>query len=97
MKIKKYLTINSRGSMRITQGKPSLSWDEVSVRLNVDLPDEIFNRPRLEASITIPQEAVSPEIISAETIQNTKEAIEQATGLTFDIKVIKKEETENDK
>ena len=92
MKVKKWLTINSRGAARITQGKPSITWDEISILLDINLPDALFDKPRLEAKIEIPKEAAGPETITTEVIENVKEAIEQATGLTFSINVIHNEE-----
>ena len=91
MRVKNWLTINSRGSARLTKSKPDLRWDEVSISLEVNLPNELFNRPRLEAKIDIPQEAVGPEVIDSNVIENVQEAIEQKTGLQFSINVIKGE------
>ncbi len=91
MNVKKWLTINSRGSARLTQSKPRITYDEVSILLDVNLPDALFDRPRLEAKIEIPDEAVGPEALNAEVIENVKEAIKQATGLTFSINVIQEE------
>ena len=96
MRVKKWLTINSRGIARLTQGKPGIDWDEVSILLDVNLPDEIFNRPRLEAKIEIPKEAAGPDTITSEVVENVKDAIQQATGLTFAINVIKEEVDPND-
>lgn len=96
MKIQKWLTINSRGAARLTQGKPGIDWNEVSVLLDINLPDELFNRPRLEAKIEIPKEAAGPEVLNSEVVENVQEAIKQVTGLTFSINVIK-EESENGK
>ena len=91
MKVKKWLTISAKGSVRITQGKPGLSWNEVSILLDINLPDGLFNRPRLEAKIDIPEDAVGPETLTSEVIENVKDAIEHNTGLTFSINVIKEE------
>lgn len=92
MEIFKWLTINERGAARITRGKPSIRWDEVSIALNINLPDALFDKPRLEAKINIPEEAAAKETITTEVVENVKEAIETATGLTFSINVVKEEE-----
>jgi len=76
MKVIKWLTVNSRGSARLTQGKPAISWDEISIFLEINLPNELFSRPRLKAKIDIPEDAVAPELISTKVIENVKEAIE---------------------
>ncbi len=95
MKVKKWLTIDSRGLARLTAGKPSMACDEVSILLEINLPEELFRKPRLEAKIDIPKEAAGPDTINSKVVENVKEAIETATGLTFAINVIK-EEVEHD-
>jgi len=94
MKVKKWLTINKNGAARLTSGKPGIAWDEISILLEINLPDELFRRPRLEAKIDIPKEAVGPDVLSSEVVENVQEAIEKATGLTFSINVIKEETKE---
>jgi len=76
-----WIVINQKGSIRATKRAPGLDWNEVAVRLTMDIPDELFERPRLEASIKIPQEACVPDVISSEVIVNAKKAIERSTGL----------------
>ncbi len=97
MKVKKWLTVNSRGITRITQGKPNIDGDEVSILLDINLPDELFRKPRLEAKIDIPKEAAGPDVLNSEVIENVKEAIKQKTGLEFSINVIKHEELQDEK
>ena len=92
MKVKNWLTINSRGSARLTKSKPGMSVDEVSILLEINLPNAIFRKPRLEAKIDIPEDAVGPELIDSDVVENVREAIEQTTGLTFSLNVIKSEE-----
>ena len=87
MRVLKWLTINRKGSCRITKGKPGLDWDEIAIRLEIDLPDALFNRPRLEAKITVPEKAAVPGVIQSVVAENVQEAIEQATGLTFSVAI----------
>lgn len=91
MRVRHWLTINERGSARLTKSKPSLRWDEISILLELNIPDALFDRPRLEAKIDIPKEAVGPDLININVIENVKEAIEQAVGLDFSINVVKNE------
>jgi len=95
MKVNKWLTINSRGAARITQGKQTISWDEVSILLDINLPDELFRKPRLEAKIDIPKEAAGPDVLNSEVVENVREAINQATGLEFSINVIREEKEDS--
>ena len=94
MEVKKWLTISSRGACRITQGKPLVHVDEVAILLDVNIPDALFNKPRLEAKIKIPEDAAGPDVLNSEVVENVKDAIEQSTGLTFAINVIKEEKVE---
>ena len=92
MNVIRNLIVNSRGTCKIyNKHYPDIRADEICISLNLDIPDEIFTRPRLEASITIPPEAALPEEIGSEVLVDTKEAIEQATGLTFAINVVLRE------
>lgn len=87
MKVKKWLTIGRNGSARITKGKPGLDWDEIAIQLDIELPDALFQRPRLAASITVPEEAAATDVIDTIVADNVQEAIEQATGLEFSISI----------
>lgn len=62
--------------------------------MNLNIPDKIFDKPTLQANITIPEEAVIKTPIEASVVDNVAEAIEQATGLKFNITVEKTEEEE---
>ena len=88
MKVKKWLIFTKKGSCRITVKKPWLDWDEVAVLLEIELPDALFQRPRLEAKITVPDEAARSDTIQAVVADNVQEAIEQATRLTFSVAVV---------
>ena len=53
MRIKNWLTINNKGTARLTKNKPGLEWNEVTLQLNVEIPDSLFVRPQLSANIKI--------------------------------------------
>jgi len=95
MKVKNWITVNSRGSARLTKSKPRMEVNEVSIALELNIPAELFQKPRLEAKIDIPKEAVGPDLINSTVVENVQDAIKQATGLTFAINVIKSEEDED--
>ena len=94
MIITKWLTINSNKSVRITHNQPSLAANEISVKLQIKIPDALFKKPRLEAKIEIPEEAVGPDMIDSHVVENVQEAIKSVTGLEFHIDVIKEEKEE---
>lgn len=86
-----WLTVSKSKIPRVTKTKPGLDWDEVTIKLNLNIPDALFDRPRLEASITIPEEVVKTEVLSADVVENVQEAIKTATGLEMKISVIQDE------
>lgn len=88
MKLPFFLTINSKGSVKATKNKPSLDWNEISIQMNLILPDALFRKPQLSANITIPDEAAVSKVISADVQDNVKEAIEQATGMEVKLNLI---------
>lgn len=86
MKVKFHLTVNENGSVRVSKGKPDLKWDEVSIEMNLQIPDLLFQKPHLQAQIVIPNEVASPKELDVEMKNNIKEAIQQAAGI--EIKLI---------
>jgi len=80
-----WLVVNKNGVKSVRKQKPSLDWDEVAVKLNIDVPKELFERPTLEASIVvseIPNNAYHPEVIL-----DTVDLIEQQTGAKINFTV----------
>lgn len=98
MIVKKYLVINSRGSVVPREKEPTgLKGNEVAVRLEIVIPDALFKRPLLRASLTIPNSAVPNTIIDANVADNVAELIKQATGLEMTVSVVPFENKEEDK
>ena len=94
MKENAYLVIGRNGIRGVRKTRPGLNWDEIACKISVDIPDELFRRPLLEATITvkdIPNTTLNPEVII-----NTKELIEQQTGAKINFKVIQKDEEKKD-
>lgn len=92
MKITFYLVVNRNGTVKTYKNRPGLSWDEIAIRQNLTLPDALFQKPQLEATVIIPDEAALPTLIDAEVVVNVKEAIEQASGMEVRLSVISAEE-----
>jgi len=94
MKTTGYLIVNSRGLMRVIKGRAGLNWDEVQVKLSLDIPDEFFRKPILEATIEVDKNII-PKPQPMDLIINTKEQIEELTGATINFKVIPMDEDGN--
>lgn len=92
MKSNFYLTVNSRGGVKVTKNRPNVDFDEISIRMDLDVPDMLFKKPQLTASITIPESAAVPKEIDVEMQDNIQNAIETATGLNVRLTIQKEEE-----
>ena len=93
--IEKWLAINKGGKVRIATNKPILQNDEILVKLGMLIPRELFEKPLIEATIRI-QDILKTEF-NPDVILNTKELIEEQTGVKIDFKVlpVKLEEEED--
>lgn len=89
-----YLVANRRGVHSVRKTKPALNWNEIAVRVEIDLPDVLFQRPHLEAKIVVDKDAVQPVKMTPEILVNTKDLIEQQTGCKIDLKVLPIEQEE---
>lgn len=53
MKVEGYLIIGNNKSCRFVKSRVGLNWNEISVKVNIELPDSLFRRPMLEANIKL--------------------------------------------
>lgn len=86
MKANEWLVINKRGIVSVRKTKPDLSWNEIALQIHLEVPDELFRRPTIDATLVIkdvPNNAYNPEVVV-----NTKELIEQQTGAKINFTVV---------
>jgi hypothetical protein len=88
MKTNFHLVINKSGSVKAVKNKPGLDWDEVSVAVIMELPDMLFKKPQLQASIVIPDSAAVPKVIGVEVTDNIRNAIQEVSGLEVRLNII---------
>ena len=100
MKISQYIIVKKGGHpswpkyrSRMTTGSPALASNEVAVKVSIELPDQIFDRPALQADIVVPEEAVSKPIIEAAVIDNVQEIIKKNTGFDVRLEVVEKDDS----
>ena len=93
MKCNGYLSVNSRGTTRFTKTRCGLNWDEISIKISMDIPDKLFERPLIEAKIQVSKDII-PKAQPVELILNTKELIEQSTGAKIEFSIKKQEDGE---
>lgn len=96
MKINGYLNIKDNGTARFTKKRTGLDWNEIAIKISVDIPNELFRRPIIEAKIEV-SNSVLPKHQPVELIINTKDLIEQSTGAKINFSVIPYEKLNEDK
>ncbi|HJW40756.1 MAG TPA: hypothetical protein VJ476_05920 [Rhizomicrobium sp.] len=69
----------------MTSKLPKMEPGEVAITVNVAVPNALFKRPQIQASISIPENAVTASVLDATVLDNVREVLEQQTG--FDVKV----------
>lgn len=99
MQISQYIVVKQSGhsyykkyTSRLTKGSPALAANEVAVKVTIELPDEIFEKPSLQANIVVPKEAVSKPVIEASVIDNVEQIIKQNTGFEVRLEVVDKDD-----
>lgn len=92
MIIQKHLVITSRGNVRIVEREPSLSASEISLKIVLDIPNSLFERPRLEAMMKVPNDAVPKSKITTTVTDNVEKIIKTATGLNMKVSIVENEE-----
>jgi len=97
MIIQKYLVIKSNGSAKVVEREPRLERNEISLRLSLEIPNALFERPRLEATMKIPTEAIPKIKITPTVSDNVEKLIRQSTGLNMHVTVIEHEAEEKNK
>lgn len=93
MKTKFFITVNNRGVVKVTKNPTYTNINEVSIGCQLELPDALFKRPQIEATILVNSKDVQPFEINAETANNVKDAIQQSTGLEVKLNILNPEPT----
>ena len=86
VEIDKWLAINANGAVRVREQRPDLKFNELAMKLRIEIPDELFIRPTIDAKLKV--EDVPATEFNPEVIVNTKELIEQQTGAKIDMTVV---------
>ena len=90
-----WLIIGKNGGIKLRRSKGSMSMTEVAVKINLQIPDEMFERPHLQATITLDPELVTPNTLDPQLVINTKDLIEQQTGAKIDFKILPVDDDED--
>lgn len=80
----KYSSIWNFGSVSAFKTKPSTKANEISIRLEVNVPDKYFDVPELQAKITVPDDAIN-NVISPDVESNIAQIISEQLGMRVNV------------
>jgi len=92
MNMTRYLIVGykkwGKGNAKLSAKSPSLKAHEIAIKLNLDIPDDLFLKPALEADIFIPKESVVAGKIDTEIIEDIKKTVEDGLGIQMHVSLI---------
>jgi len=81
----KFHTFSTRrelGSVQVRKKKPRTNADEIAVKVHLDIPDSLFEKPTLEVTASVPDDAGPGPTISTQVADNIAEIIRRETGVS---------------
>jgi hypothetical protein len=78
----------SRLAARLSLKAPAIKAGEVPVKLTIRVPETLFERPQLQATVTIPPECVTPPVLDAKVMDNVREVLQKQTGMDIRVSVV---------
>lgn len=75
---------DGKPSVRVVKTLPRCDPHEIPIWINVALPESLFKRPRLQASIQVP-ESQAPITITPEVQQNIAQVVQEQLGIHLQI------------
>lgn len=91
IEVNKYLIITEgsrkwNANVKLTNTlKGKMPSNAVVMKLSLQLPESLFKKPQLQATIKINEEDVSKPVINAQTLDNIKEIFSQQLGVDVTI------------
>lgn len=70
----------------------SMASNAVAIKVTLDIPDSIFIKPQLQATIKIDKNSVSPPVIEAEVLDNITEMLNKQLGIDLKINMIQQQD-----
>jgi hypothetical protein len=74
--------------VRSTTRPPALQAGEVAMAVTVRVPDAMFKRPALKATIEIPADSVSAPVIDAQVVDNIRVELARTLGVDLRVEVV---------
>jgi hypothetical protein len=89
MKVEAWLKISARkhylnwraGAVGVSKSKPATKANEIAIKLEVEVPDSLFEIPELRARVEVPASSVSKPVIDAKVTDNIAAELSKQLGL----------------
>lgn len=66
----------------------NIAGNAVVMKINLKLPEALFKKPQLEATIMVNSDQISKPLISADVMDNIKEVLKKQTSADVEIRII---------
>lgn len=66
----------------------TIASNAIAIKVTLNLPDTLFVKPQLCATIKVDPSSVPPAEIQADVLDNIKEVLQQKTGLDINISMV---------
>jgi len=79
-----YGSQTGKATVRLTRNRPDCDATEVAVKISLSLPDALFKRPSLQASITVDDDVV-PVLVDADVADNIARVVKEQMGINLHV------------
>ena len=76
------------GKVSVTKRKPSTRPEEIALKIALDIPDSLFEKPTLEATVTVPKSGDRTAVVSADVMSNIEQIIKEQTGFSVTVSAV---------
>lgn len=91
--LRPYLVITDKArtwGYRVSSTYPKLESNEIVMRLQLEIPKGYFERPTLQAKISLPD--VEPQTIEADAVHQVEEMIKEGLGINVNLTILNEKE-----
>ena len=85
VRVNNFSSVRKAGSIQVRKAKPGTNHDELAIRLAIDIPDSLFEKPTLSVTASVPPETGSGPEITAEVQESIADLIRSQLGVNVHI------------
>lgn len=73
--------VREPGEVQVRKNKPNTRQDEIAVKVQLQIPDALFEKPTLQIAAAVPEGSGHGPVITTEVADNIADIIRQQTGV----------------